>query len=592
MTPATTARRATESRGRTKVRLTVQWGLLLALSAGCNRQPATSATGSLVDSAWFENWTESSGVRFVHDATVSGQYLISEQMASGAAVLDYDNDGRLDLYFIHNVAPTSRSTNSLWHQEPDGRFRDVSIGSGLDVTGFGNGLAVGDVNNDGWPDVLITEYDRLRLFVNRQGSGRFVDVTSAAGVTNSNWAVPAAFLDFDRDGWLDLVVGNYLDYDPSQRCPDPRGQLDFCGPFGFRTTPTRLFRNVSGPVGAPAPMPRFEDVTLASGLARWPGKAMGLLCADFTGDHWPDIFVTDDGLPNRLLVNQQNGTFVEQAVERGLAYTGMGATASNMGTAWGDVNGDGLFDLFVPHLMEESHTFWRQGPVGLFQDQSAAAGLIGLAWHGTGFAPVFADFDCDGVLDLAIANGLVQRRSSARLVPPAAGVAPFWAPYAQPNQLLRGDGDGRFRDISNANTAFCGEALVGRGLVCGDLDNDGALDLVLSNTGGPARVYRNLAASHGHWLGIRAVDPALGERDAYGGEVVVQAGSRRWSRLVQPGYSYCSSNDPRVHFGLGAVASVDSIQVLWPDGVEERFPGGPADRYLVLRKRAGQVGQL
>jgi len=591
MTPATAVRPETKSSRYASVRASVLSSLLLALTAGCGRQLPASATGPRTGSAWFENRTESSGVRFVHDATVSGQYLISEQMASGAAVLDYDNDGRLDLYFINNVAPTSRSTNSLWHQEADGRFRDVSIGSGLDVTGFGNGLAVGDVNNDGWPDVLITEYDRLRLFVNRQGSGRFVEVTSAAGLTNSSWAVPASFLDFDRDGWLDLVVGNYLDFDSSQRCTDARGQLDFCGPFGFRTTPTRLFRNVSGPVGAPAPMPRFEDVTLASGLARWPGKAMGLLCADFTGDHWPDIFVTDDGMPNRLFVNQQNGTFVEQAVERGLAYTGMGATASNMGVAWGDVNGDGLFDLFVPHLMEENHTLWMQGPVGLFRDQSATAGLVGLAWHGTGFAPVFADFDCDGRLDLAIANGLVQRRSSSRLVPLAAGVAPFWVPYAQPNQLLRGDGADRFEDISADNPAFCGEALVGRGLVCGDLNNDGALDLVLSSTGGPARVYRNIAARRGHWLGIRVIDPALGGRDAFGAEVVVQAGSRRWSRLVQPGYSYCSSNDPRVHFGLGAATTVDSIQVLWPDGVEERFTGGAVDRYLVLRKRAGQVGQ-
>ena len=241
--------------------------------------------------------------------------------------------------------------------------------------------------------------------------------------------------------------------------------------------------------------------------------------------------------------------------------------------------------------MEENHTLWKQGPVGLFQDRSADAGLIALAWHGTGFAPVLADFDCDGALDLAIANGLVQRRANPRRVPLAAGVAPFWAPYAQPNQLLRGDGHGRFRDISNDNHAFCGEALVGRGLVCGDLDNDGAPDLVLNSAGGPARVYHNTATRRGHWLGLRVIDPALGGRDAYGAEVTVEAGGRRWSRLVQPGYSYGSSNDPRLHFGLGDAAPVVSIRVVWPDGAEESFPGGEADRYLVLRKRSGQVGQ-
>jgi hypothetical protein len=526
-----------------------------------------------------------------HDVTVSGQYLISEQMASGAALLDYDHDGRLDLYFVHNVAPSSASKNSLWHQEPDGRFRDASAGSGLDVAGPGQGLAVGDVNNDGWPDVLITEFDRLRLLVNQQGSGRFSDVTGAAGLTNAHWAVPASFVDVDRDGWLDLVVGNYLDFDPSQRCPDARGQIDFCGPFGFRPTPTRLFRNVSGSVGSPSARPRFQDVTLASGLARAPGKAMGLFCADLTGDHWPDIFVTDDGAPNRLFVNQQDGTFVEQAVERGLAYTAMGATASNMGIACGDVNGDGLFDLFVPHLMEESHTLWVQSPVGLFQDRSAAAGLIALAWHGTGFAPVLADFDNDGALDLAIANGLVQRRDLARPVPVAEGVAPFWAVYAQPNQLLQGDGLGGFRDISGANPGMCGEAFVGRGMVCGDLDSDGAPDLVLSSCGGPARVYRNVAARRGRWLGLRVVDPALGGRDAYGAEVTVEAAGRRWTRVVQPGSSYGSSNDPRVHFGLGTAMTVDSIRVLWPDGAGEKFPGGTVDRYLVVRKGSGQIVQ-
>jgi len=488
----------------------------------------------------------------------------------------------------------------------------VTAGSGLDVTGYGNGLAVGDVNNDGLPDLLITEYDRIRLFLN-QGGGKFTDVTALAGLTNRNWSVPAAFVDYDRDGWLDLVVGNYLDFDPTQKCFDGKGRPDFCGPHGFHSTITRLYRNLGVQTNQGHSLPRFEDVTVSSGLSRAPGKAMGIVCADFNGDRWPDIFITDDGLPNRLFVNQRNGTFKEQAMMYGLAYTGTGAAAANMGIALGDVDGDGLFDLFVPHLTQENHTLWRQSRVAsravgpqravetatipplwrregmrtIFQDDTAAMGLLNAPWHGTGFAAVFGDFDCDGALDLAIANGLVRRRAG-RATKIAAGIAPFWMPYAEPSQLFANDGQGHFREISAANPAFCGEALVGRGLVCGDIDNNGSLDLLVTSIGGPARLYRNVASPRGHWLGVRAIDPALGGRDAYGAEIVVQAGERRWWRLVQPAYSYASSNDPRVHFGLGAAAKADAIHVLWPDGVEETFAGGGVDRYITVRKGAGR----
>jgi hypothetical protein len=556
----------------------------LVLAVGCSKtpQPASEGAPPATGSNWFEDVTARSGINFTHQVTTSGNYLFSESIGSGGAFLDFDNDGRLDVYLIHNVHSSMHATNRLYHQQPDGRFADVSAGSGLDVSGYGNGLAVGDVNNDGRPDVLMTEYDRIRLFLN-QGGGRFTDVTAAAGLTNRQWGVPAAFLDYDRDGWLDLVVGNYLDFDPTQRCPDAKGQPDFCGPHGFPSTITRLFRNL----GPGAPLPRFEDVTVRSGLARARGKAMEIVCADFNGDRWPDIFITDDGLPNRLFVNQRNGTFKEEAVARGLAYTAMGAAAANMGVALGDVDGDGLFDLFVPHLAEENHTLWRQNPRGIFLDDTARSGLLNLAWHGTGFAAVFADFDWDGALDLAVANGLVRRRvGKAPLIP---GIAPFWTPYAEPAQLFANDGRGRFHEVSAANPAFCGEALVGRGLLCGDVDNDGALDLLLIGIAGPARLYRNVAATRGHWLGLRAVDPALGGRDAYGAEIEVRAGGRSWWRLVQPAHGYASSQDPRAHFGLGAASAPDSIRVRWPDGVDEDFPGGPVDQYRLLRKGSGKL---
>ncbi len=564
-------------------RIVLALGLVLA--NGCGSNPG-EGVGSLPSAAprspWFEDITARSGVHFVHEATTSGQHLFFESIGSGAGMLDFDNDGRLDLYLIHNVQRSVPATNRLFRQLPDGTFKDVSSGSGLDVNGLGNGLAVGDTNNDGFPEVLITEYDGVRLFLNHAGQ-RFTDITTAAGLTNRHWSVPAAFLDFDRDGWLDLVIGNYLDLDPTQKCPDARGRPDFCGPHGFHSTFTKLYRNLGGAGG----VPKFEEVTVSSGIARAPGKAMQIVCADFDGDHWPDIFITDDGLPNRLFMNQRNGRFTEEAVVRGVAYTGMGAAAANMGIALGDTDGDGVFDLFVPHLAEENHTLWRQTSRGLFQDATASAGLLGQSWHGTGFGCVFADFDGDGALDLTVANGAIRRRIGPPRAPLAAGAAPFWADYAEPAQIFANDGNGGFAEVSFSNPALCGEALVGRGMACGDLDNDGAPDLLLVGISSSVRVLRNIAAPRQHWLGLRAIDPALGGRDAHGAEIVVQAGTRRWWRLVQPAHSYASSNDPRVQIGLGTHAQVDSIRVRWPEGSEEQFPGGAPDRYITLRRGEG-----
>ena len=560
----------------------VVWGMALVSGlAGCSDAPQSSSAPSPAQTsgAWFEDVTERRGLQFIHDTGATNHHRVPAQMGSGAALFDYDNDGRLDIYLVQNAGPDSRSSNRLWHQEPDGRFKDVSAGSGLDVAGFGMGVAAGDVNNDGQTDVLLTEYGAVRLFLN-QGEGRFADTTQAAGLENPRWATSAAFFDYDRDGWLDLVVANYLDYDPTQECTDARGAPEFCGPHGFPGLVTKLFRNL----GAPAP--RFSDVTVASGLALAPGPALGVLCADFDGDRWPDIFLADDGKPNRLFLNQRNGTFTEEAAGRGLAFGAMGQTAGNMGVAIGDVDGNGLFDLFVTHLSEEHHALWTQQPRGLFQERMGASGLARQGWRGTGFGAALVDFDHDGALDLAFVNGRVKRGRDP--VPVTSGVHPFWAPYAQRNQVFANDGQGGFRDVSEANGAFCGRASVGRGLAMGDLDNDGAIDLLTTGTGGPAQLFRNVAARRGHWLSVRAVEPALGGRDAYGAEITVRAGARSWWRLANPGFSYLCSNDPRVHFGLGSATEVDGIQVVWPDGTQENFPGGTTDRSLVLRKGSGQ----
>jgi hypothetical protein len=553
---------------------------------------------------WFADVTAKLGIDFVHDAGSGGKHFTPEAIGSGVALFDFDNDGRLDLYFLTNGGPKSSSTNKLYQQRADGTFADVSAGSGLDIPGHNMGVAVADVNNDGWRDVLVTQYTGVRLFLNQDGK-RFLDVTGAARLANPAWGASAAFLDYDRDGWLDLVLVNYVDYDPTWPCTTRSGVPDYCPPSAFPGRVSKLFRNLGAVVAQDSvpvqtgeernaagqernPVPRkggarFEDVTVPAGLGTTPGPGLGVVCADFDGDGWPDIFVANDGKPNRLWINQKNGTFVDEAVSRGVSVNIMGKIEAGMGVALGDADGDGLFDLFVTHLTEETNTLWRQHPRGLFTDLTARRKVAATRWRGTGFGAVFADFDHDGALDIAIANGRVSKpTASAR---PELG--PHWGWYAERNQVLANDGAGSFRDFSDANPDLCGTPNVARGLAMGDIDNDGALDLVVTTIAGPAKVYRNIAEPRGRWLTIRVVD-TKGNRDALGAEVRIHAGERRWLRLVQPACSYLSSSDDRVHLGLGNATNVQRIEVTWPDGGREVFAGGDVDRHLVLRRGDGE----
>lgn len=552
--------------------------VLLALVCGCQSSVPPPAANEAATPPWFREVTAEWGIDFVHDAGPTGTFFLPQIVGSGAAVLDFDGDGLLDLYFLNNGGPKSRSTNRLFHQLPNGRFQDVSKGSGLDIAGFNMGVAVGDVNNDNRPDVLVTQYGGMRLFQN-QGGGVFTDITEKAGLHSLLWGSSAAFCDFDRDGWLDLVAVNYVDYDPSRPCYNKRGQRDYCAPSVFDGSVTKLFRNRSAGRRAVG----FEDITAAAGLAQKPGPGLGVLCTDFDGDGWPDLFVTNDGKPNHLWINQKNRTFKEEAVLRGLAYNSMGQAQAGMGVALGDVDGDGLFGVFVTHLTEETNTLWKQKPRGIFREQTLDAGLAETKARGTGFGAFFGDFDCDGQLDLAVANGRVylgEPRNEAVL-------GAFWSRFAEPNRLWAGEGDGRFRDRSAADAAFCGEGAVSRSLICADLDNDGALDLVVTTVAGPARVYRNIAVGRGHWLSVRAREPKL-QRDSYGAVVTVKADGKRWVRWINPEQSYLCSNDPRAHFGLGAVGRIDSIEVAWPDGSCEEFAGHAADKAITLSKGEGR----
>jgi hypothetical protein len=555
--------------------------LLALLNSACQRPPPPApADAEPTDPGWFEDVTDKVGLDFVHDAgPTDGSYFMPQIIGSGAVLFDFNNDGRLDILLLQNGGPNSSSKNKLYQQLADGRFKDVSAGSGLDFAGYNMGAAVGDVDNDGWADLLITQYGGVKLLLNNR-DGTFKDVTKDAGLDVLGWCTSAAFFDYDRDGRLDLVIVRYLDYDPSVSCTASSGTTDYCNPKSFKGMTAVLYHNV----GTPG-RPRFEDVTAASGLGRLPGPGLGVICADFDGDGWPDIFIADDGQPNRLWINQKNGTFKEEAVKRGVAYNGMGLAQAGMGVALGDADGDGLEDLFVTHLGEETNALWLQGPRGLFRDLTGASGALAAPrLRGTGFGTVMADFDLDGALDIVVANGHVRRGNSAA---DAAELGPYWSSYAERNQLFAGDGKGRFRDLSAAQPELCGRPNVGRGLVVGDVDGDGAPDLLVTTAGGRARLLLNRAPNRGHWLAVRPLNPAPG-RDAAGAVVTVRAGDRRWLRRADPSGGYLCSGDPRALFGLGSASAVDEVEVLWPDGSREEFDGGPADRALELHKGQGR----
>jgi len=560
----------------------VLFGTGTGLLAGCQGRGSAPAGASPADGpVWFTDATADSGIVFRHEAGPVGRSFMPQIMGSGAAILDYDNDGRFDLYLVQNGGPDSPDRNQLFRQRADKTFENVSAGSGLDLAGHGMGVAVGDIDNDGWVDVYVSQFSGGRLFRNR--GGHFEDVTVSAGVEQPRWGVSSAFFDYDRDGWLDLIVVNYVDYDPSHVCADAGGKADYCHPSQFDGTASRLYHNRGR--DAAGRWRGFEDVTVSAGLAA-PGPGLGVLCADFDGDGWPDIFVANDARPNRLWINQKNGTFTDEARLRGVAFNALGNVQANMGVTFADVDGDGRLDLFCTHLTEEAHVLWRQSARGVFQDGTAAAGLAAPRWRGTGFGAILADFDHDGAVDLAVVNGRVARGPTVA----APGLDPHWHRYAERNQLFVNDGTGRFNDISEANTFFCGAAAVSRGLVWGDLDGDGALDLLVTTVAGPARLYRNSAPKRGHWLMVRAIDPTL-KRDAYGAVVTVRAGAHRWVSLINPAQSYLCSGDPRAHFGLGAIERVEEIRIDWPDGLAEVFADKAADRLWLLRRGEGRKVQ-
>jgi hypothetical protein len=519
-------------------------------------------------------------LNFLHDAGVDSSYFMPESIGSGGAFLDYDNDGDLDIYLVNGAWHSKTKIesqplkNRLFRQKKDGTFVDVTESSGLGDSGYGMGVAVGDIDNDGDVDVYLTNYGPDALYRNN-GDGTFTEITDEAGIHNPKWGSSVIFLDYNLDRFLDIYVTNYVAYDPLVVCTDRAGRPDYCGPAGFPGVPDVLYRNNRDGT--------FTDVSVRSGIAKGSSKGLGVVSADFNEDGYPDVYVANDGEPNHLWINQRDGTFQDQALLLGAALNELGRAEASMGIALGDIDNDTDLDLFMTHLREESNTFYRNSSDYGFQDDTAPAGLAGISLPYTGFGTGFFDYDHDGDLDLALVNGRVTR---GPLLTQAKCVG-YWDPYAEPNLLFENDGTGRFRSIDRLTEAFCSRIENSRGLAFGDVDNDGDIDLLVTNEGGRARLYRNDVRDKGHWLMIRAIDPEV-KRDAVGAKITVAAGERRLVRLVAPGYSYLCSNDPRVHFGLGAEDSVDQILIQWPDGKTETFPGTAADQMITLKKGEGR----
>ncbi len=538
--------------------------LLPIALAACGRPPPTPPAPSTATGSWFTDVTDELGVHLVHERDSSRGLWLSEIMGGGVAVFDCDGDDDLDLYF------TSAGRNRLLVQERDG-FHDATERSGLGDEGYGMGVAVGDVDADGDLDVYAANLGPDRLFLNR-GDGTFVDHTHAAGIDVAGWSMSAAFADLDGDGALDLYVVRYVVWDPDQTCLSPVWGEDWCGPKAFDPAPDVLLRGRGDGT--------FADDTGRAGIAAAPRAGLGVICDDVDGDGKLDVYVANDAYGNQLWVRQADGSFRDRAGELGLALDGGGAAQAGMGLVLEDLDADGSRELLVTNLRTERNTLYaRRADAATWSDATAGSGLGSPSVAFTGFGVVALDAELDGDLDLAVANGHVSRGDPN----PYSRLPSPWNELAEPNHFFLNDGRGRFSPAPEPGAGLCRTVRISRGLAAGDLDRDGDLDLVVANLIEPARVLRNDAPRRGAWLSVRLRPEQLGAR------VAVTAGGARHERSVRRASSYLSSSDAELHFGLGPVRAYEHVEVRWLDGSRERFPGGPADRRLLLARGRGQA---
>ena len=569
----------------------------MAAFAAVGAAGGTASGQSGETGAWFTDRAAASGLDFVHFNGMSGEFYLAEIIGPGGALLDFDNDGDLDVYLVqgqmigpgktldHALVAPSRAglplTDRLYRNDleihPDGtrtlRFTDVTAGSGLEVASYGMGVATGDVDNDGWVDVYRIGLGDNQLFRN-DGDGTFTDITRQTGTNDSRWTVAASFVDFDRDGWLDLYVGNYVDprLDDEPECFSRTGERDYCGPNRYPPAPDRVYRNRGDGT--------FADVTIEALRGGDFGPTLGVVAVDVDADGWMDIYVASDGEPNQLWMNRRDGSFENAAWLAGAAVNRDGRAEGSMGVDAGDFDADGDDDLFMTHIATETNTLYVNDGLGLFEDRTVRVGLGPPSLPYTGFGTGWFDFDNDGWLDLLIANGEI--RTMEALV---QANDPF--PLHQRNQLFRNLGNGRFADVTDDAGRVFELSEVSRGAAFGDVDNDGDIDVLLTNNNAPVRLLINGLGHRNRWVGLRLVGAA--GRDMPGARVAVfrDVGPVLWRRVRTDG-SYASAADPRVLIGLGRTAAVDRVRVVWPDAVVEEWEDIAVDRWTTLTEGTGR----
>lgn len=560
---------------------------MLAAQKAPAPQTPYAATAEHPAPAWFIDVAAKAEVNVVNvngDPDVK-KYII-ETTGSGVAIIDYDRDGWPDIFLVNGTKLPSEMhpgdpapTSHLFHNNHDGTFTDVTAKAGLVSTAWGQGACVGDYDNDGYDDIYVTGYGKNRLFHN-EGNGTFREVAEQAGVagTGKEWGTGCAFVDYDRDGKLDLMVANYVHFD-SVNPPEPGSEADciwkgtpvMCGPRGLPSAPNILFHNEGNG--------NFRDVSVTSGVQKTLGHyCFSVTTLDYNEDGWPDIYVACDSTPAILYRNNHNGTFTDVAEDAGAAFNEDGREQAGMGSTAGDYDGDGHLDLFKTDFSDDTAILYHANGDGTFTDNTFAAGL-GVNLEDLGWGTMFADVDNDGFPDLLVVNGHVY---------PQVDSAHLGAKYKEPRLLYWNLGDGKFKDLSTTSGPGLTEPFSGRGLAIADLWNDGRLEAIVNNLSDRPLLLVNEAKNSNHWLGLKLAG-TKSNRSAIGAHVTLHSVKRNWVDEVRSGSSFDSSNDLRLHFGLGTETKLSSIDVRWPNGESEQFSCDGVDRILELVEGKGKL---